>query len=173
MRRKLIFPGLLSPFAVLDVYSLCEVCVGSMLGTTLCRRDTHKPAGRTVVRWASVFFFISDADEAVCGAVMADVVSAVFHLTHLVQWNKWPGSKCCFTVAESASPNISTDSVVLDTVFIYRQRLPLPLEDKCKKKRVGKAEEARRGWTVWQLHAGHRSSNRIFDAYQKDCLSSC
>lgn len=80
------------------------------------------------------FFFISDAHEVVCGAVMADVVSAVFHLTHLVQWNKWPGSKCCFTVAESASPNISTDSVVLDTVFIYRQRLPLPLEDKCKKK---------------------------------------
>lgn len=108
------------------------------------------------------FFSVSDAHEVVRGAVMAYVVSAVFHLTHLVQWNKWPGSKCCFTVAESASPNISTDSVVLDTIFIYRQRLPLPLEDKCKKKRVGKAEEAQRGWTVWQLHAGHRSSSWIF-----------
>lgn len=65
-----------------------------------CREDTCQTG-----LW--VFSSLFDADEAVCGAATAGVGSAVLHLTHLVQWNKWPGSECCFTVAESQSPNNS------------------------------------------------------------------
>lgn len=76
-------------FCRVDVYSPCEVCVGPVLGTVLCLGDAHRLAGRAVVRRRSGFFhLLFNADEAVCGAAMAGVVSAVFHLTHLVQWNK-------------------------------------------------------------------------------------
>lgn len=115
-----------------------------------------------------IWFFSSlfDGDEAVCGAVMTGVVSAVFHLTHLVQWNKWPGSKCCFTVAESETSNISTSSVVLGTIFIYRQRLPLPLGNKCRRKKRG--SEGLDCLTATCRE--HTFKSRSFDAYQKDCL---
>lgn len=76
-------------FRRVDVYGPCEVCVGPALGPALCLRDAHRPAGRAVGRRRSGFFrLLFDADAAVCGAAMAGVVSAVFHLTHLVQWNK-------------------------------------------------------------------------------------
>lgn len=45
-------------FCCVDVYSLCEVCVGLVLGTAPSLRDTHKPAGRTVVRRGFGFFHL-------------------------------------------------------------------------------------------------------------------
>lgn len=119
------------------------------------------PAGRTAVGRESGFVsFLFDASEAVCGAAMAGVVSAVFRLTHLVQRNEWPGSKCCFTLAESERLGMGTDSVMLGT-YLFTGRSPA-FGDKGRKKRAGKAEEARGGWSVWQLHAGSRTSSLIF-----------
>lgn len=77
------------PCCCVDVYSLCEVCVGSVLGG--CSLPARYPqACREDSCQARIWFLSSlfNADEVVCGAVMAGVVSAVFHLTHLVQWNK-------------------------------------------------------------------------------------
>lgn len=56
--EKAYIPRSAFSFCCVDVYSLCEVCVGSVLGTALCLRDTHKPAGRPVVRRGSGFFHL-------------------------------------------------------------------------------------------------------------------
>lgn len=87
MRRKLISPGLHCPLAV---WTCPEPVRSAWAGAGHSSRPADTPraaAGHLSGRdlgFASLF----EASEVVCGAVMAAVVSAVFHLTHLVQWNK-------------------------------------------------------------------------------------
>lgn len=157
MRRKLISRCrfVLWPCGrVQCLWGLCGLELGTALGLqTPPGLQAGHLSGRDL-GFSSLF----EASEVVCGAVMAGVVSAVFHLTHLVQWNKWAGSKCCFTVAESESSAISTSSVGRGTVFIYR--LPLPLGDKCKKK---ERSQGRGGWgRLLCLTAACRSPSPIF-----------
>lgn len=85
MRGKLISPGLLCPLALWT----CPVPVRSVwagAGHSL-QTPPGLQAGHLSGRDLG-FSSLFKAREVVCGAVMAGVVSAVFHLTHLVQWNK-------------------------------------------------------------------------------------
>lgn len=107
---------------VQPLWGLCGLGVGEWLFP--CTTATTLQCWRAVVRGHLFCPLYSMPMKWVCRAVMVAVVSAGFHLTHLLHWNKWPGSKYYFTVAESESSNISTNGVLLCSVYIYRQNFP-------------------------------------------------
>lgn len=86
--EKAHLPGVALSSGCVDVSSAHEVCVGwSWAPLSACR---HPQGCRQDTCQAGIwgFHLSSRPVKWFMGSVVAGVVSAVFHLTHLVQWNK-------------------------------------------------------------------------------------